>query len=136
MFQVMRFTVQEINNSSLILPNVSLGYEILNHCSDVFNFQAILKLINSISEEHQRVSVRVNIPNSCEPHLVTKTIHLIVLIIQHFNWDWVAFISSSDEYKELNEKSDHYEILQNLESLSIEVIIVCTMQRSAIAFMK
>lgn len=45
----MRFAVHAINNSSLLLPNVSLGYEIVNHSSDVFNFQAILKLIYSIS---------------------------------------------------------------------------------------
>lgn len=42
----MRFAVQEINNSSLILPNVSLGYEIFDHCSDTFNFQAILNMIS------------------------------------------------------------------------------------------
>lgn len=85
-------------------------------------------------------------------------IQLIILIIQHFKWNWVAFVSSGDENsqnglqlfksklkdtkiclayaKELNEMSDHYEILQQLEDLSIEVIIVFAGQSSAVAFIK
>nr|XP_046188735.1 taste receptor type 1 member 1 [Oncorhynchus gorbuscha] len=204
MFQVMRFAVQEINNSSLILPNVSLGYEIFDHCSDKFNFQAILNMISrngSIqvlrcdneylskviavagpfrSMESMTVAPMfamnlipmVNYGSSSSvlsdkwkyPSFLRTTasnkdlIHLIILIIQHFNWNWVAFVSSSDENsqnglqlfksklkdtkiclayaKELNEMSDHYEILQQLEVLSIEVIIVFAGQSSAVALIK
>uniref|UniRef100_A0A8C7R7S3 Taste receptor, type 1, member 2, tandem duplicate 2 n=2 Tax=Oncorhynchus mykiss TaxID=8022 RepID=A0A8C7R7S3_ONCMY len=204
MFQVMRFAVQEINNSSLILPNVSLGYEIFDHCSDKFNFQAILNMISRngsiqvlrcVNEYLSKVIAvagpfrsmesmtvapmfamnlipMVNYGSSSSvlsdkwkyPSFLRTTasnkdlIHLIILIIQHFNWNWVAFVSSGDENsqnglqlfksklkdtkiclayaKELNEMSDHYEILQQLEGLSIEVIIVFAGQSSAVAFIK
>jgi len=42
----MRYTVEEINNSTVLLPNVSLGYEILDHCSPLYNFPGVLDLIS------------------------------------------------------------------------------------------
>ncbi|XP_076597804.1 taste receptor type 1 member 1-like [Chaetodon auriga] len=45
-FQLMRFSIEEINNSTNLLPNVSLGYEMFDHCSDTGNFPGILKMIS------------------------------------------------------------------------------------------
>ncbi|KAJ8388925.1 hypothetical protein AAFF_G00124860, partial [Aldrovandia affinis] len=46
MLQVMRFAVEEINNSTSILPDVSLGYEIFDHCSEIHNFPSVFEFLS------------------------------------------------------------------------------------------
>ncbi|KAM8864628.1 taste receptor type 1 member 2.2 [Spinachia spinachia] len=150
MFQLMRFAVQEINNSTNLLPNVSLGYEIFDHCSLTQNFPDILKLIsiNSLiepwGEPRRQRAHKTNVSKAIAvigpftstqvltvapllmvdliptvsygssssvlskktlfPSLL-RTVHpnkavinAIVGIIQHFNWRWVAFLNSDNDY--------------------------------------
>ena len=42
----MRFAVEEINNSTVLLPNVTLGYQLFHHCSDAHSFPAVLQLLS------------------------------------------------------------------------------------------
>ena len=46
MLQVMRFAVEEINNSTSILPGVSLGYQMFDHCSEVQNFPSVFEFLS------------------------------------------------------------------------------------------
>ncbi|KAK3565684.1 hypothetical protein QTP86_014045 [Hemibagrus guttatus] len=46
MFEVMRFAVEQINNSTTILPNITLGYEIFDYCLKTRSFPSILEFIS------------------------------------------------------------------------------------------
>ncbi|XP_057682631.1 taste receptor type 1 member 1 [Corythoichthys intestinalis] len=146
-FQLMRFSVEQINNSSELLPNVSLGYKIFDHCSISKNFPGIFDLISANgsikpwSEEIQHVSSASKIVGVVGPFTSTdvltvaplfvmdliplvsygaassafsekakyssflRTVHsnkdsikVIVAIMEHFKWQWVAFLNSNDAY--------------------------------------
>lgn len=51
----MRFTVQEINNSSALLPNVTLGCDIHDTCSEPANLHATLRALAHRSGRHVQV---------------------------------------------------------------------------------
>lgn len=45
LLQTMRFALEEINNSSSLLPNVTLGYDIYDTCSESANLYATLRAL-------------------------------------------------------------------------------------------
>ncbi|KAG7242466.1 hypothetical protein INR49_021807 [Caranx melampygus] len=188
----MRFSVEEINNSTDLLPNISLGYDIFDHCSDTRNFPGILDLIsvnNQVKpweEPHKNLSKVIAVVGtytSTETRTVAplfmmdlipmvsygaassafsrkqtfpsffRTVHpnqdvieVIVHLVQHFNWRWVAFLNVDDDYgndgrdlfikkiagtkiclaytKGLNFETNHNQIYQQIQAQRIRVIIV------------
>uniref|UniRef100_A0A671TGI7 G-protein coupled receptors family 3 profile domain-containing protein n=1 Tax=Sparus aurata TaxID=8175 RepID=A0A671TGI7_SPAAU len=207
MFQLMRFSVEEINNSTNLLPNVSLGYEIFDHCSDTQSFPGILKLflangmIQPWGEPHEQhthkskviavvgpfssthtltvaplfmadlipmvtygssssvFSKKAKFPSFLRTvHPSTESIEVIFNIVQHFNWRWIAFLNSDNDYgidgrelfikrikdteiclaytKGLNDNPDYPQIFKQIETQRIYIIIVFTPEMIAEALIE
>ncbi|KAM8753774.1 taste receptor type 1 member 1-like [Acanthopagrus schlegelii] len=203
-FQLMKFSVEEINNSSSLLPNVSLGYEIFDHCSDTQNFPGILKLIsfNGViqprGESHKDLSkvmavvgtytstntltvapllmmnlipmvsygaassvfsIKQNFPSFLRTvHPNKDVIEVIVRILRHFKWRWVAFLNINDDYgndgrelfrkmikdtgiclaytKGLNHETNYPLIFKQIEAQGIRIIIVFAAEWTAEALIE
>ncbi|XP_070766882.1 taste receptor type 1 member 1-like [Enoplosus armatus] len=191
-FQLMRFSVEEINNSTNLLPNISLGYEIFDHCSDTQNFPGVFNLIsvNGLiqpwDEPHKNLSKVIAVVGtytSTETRTVAplfmmnhvpmvsygaassvfsrkqdfpsflRTVHpnkdvieVIVNIVQHFKWRWVAFLNIDDDYgndgrdlfidkikdtemclaytKGLNDNTNYSHIFKQIAAQGVGIIIV------------
>ncbi|XP_041655879.1 taste receptor type 1 member 1-like [Cheilinus undulatus] len=194
-FQLMRFSIEEINNSTNLLPNVSLGYEIFDHCSNTHNFPGLFKLISvndwiqpwgvqnknlsrmskviavvgpfsstdtttvaplfmadliplvSYGAASSAFSEKAKFPSFLRTVFSNKAvIEVIVSIIQHFSWRWVAFLNSDDDFgndgqdmfikrikdteiclaytKGLNYKTNYSQMFKQIEEQKINIIIV------------
>lgn len=51
----MRFGVEEINNSTALLPNVALGYELYDVCSESANVYATLNVLSLLGTRHVEI---------------------------------------------------------------------------------
>ncbi|KAM6924403.1 taste receptor type 1 member 2.2 [Xenentodon cancila] len=190
--QLMRFSIEEINNSSSLLPNVSLGYEMFDHCSDLHSFPGIFKLIsvNGLMKpwpEPEKILSNVigvvgpfsstqcmtvaplfmsdlipmvsygcsasffSSKNKCPSFLRTvhpnkDVIEVIVNIILHFEWRWIAFLNSDNDFgidglelfinrikdteiclaytKVINENTNYSQMFEIIEEQKINVIVV------------
>nr|XP_020655658.1 taste receptor type 1 member 1-like [Pogona vitticeps] len=111
--QAMRFAVEEINNSSCLLPNLTLGYEIYDSCTSSTNMYATLSLLSKDREGcigHQQVEVSYEATSTALSNkrlypsflrtVPTNYVQSCALIhlLEAFNWTWVAVVASNNNY--------------------------------------
>ncbi|KAM9176181.1 taste receptor type 1 member 1 [Mergus octosetaceus] len=90
LLQTMRFALEEINNSSSLLPNVTLGYDIYDTCSESANLYATLRALVQKGRRDVRVlpalqhyeptAVAVIGPDSTQLALTTAAILGVFLV--------------------------------------------------------
>ncbi|KAL7870267.1 hypothetical protein SRHO_G00077640 [Serrasalmus rhombeus] len=115
--QSLIFAIEEINNSSSLLPGVSLGYKIYDTCSStVMGVRMALALVNgndnSILDEPCTKPAQISHYATCEclsdkrkyPSFL-RTIpsdyyqsRALAEMVKHFGWTWVGAIRRDDDY--------------------------------------
>ncbi|XP_020380037.1 taste receptor type 1 member 1-like [Rhincodon typus] len=145
-FQAMRFAVEDINNSTDLLPSITLGYDIADSCFEVVDIQAIfrflsgkqgaeLKILSNYTVYQPKVIAVIGPPSTDVAITIARLLGFFLvpqisyqasgeilsdkmrfpsffrtipsdknqakamaLLIQEFNWNWIAVIRSDNEY--------------------------------------
>ncbi|XP_028266091.1 taste receptor type 1 member 2-like [Parambassis ranga] len=128
-FQLMRFSVEEINNSTDLLPDVSLGYEMIDHCSDIENIPGALNLIsvnNSIQpwvKPHKNVSKVIAVVGT---YTSTETLTVAPL----FMTDLIPMVTYGAASSVFSEKQNFPSLLRTvLSSRDVVEVIIAILQQ-------
>ncbi|XP_016329122.1 taste receptor type 1 member 1-like [Sinocyclocheilus anshuiensis] len=124
MLQVMRFAVEEINNSTTLLPNVSLGYEIFDYCSNTKNFNSVLRFISkngSIKPKEKLNNYQPKVIALTGPYGSTRTMTIAPL----FTMDLIPMVNYGASTYALSNKLQYPSFVRTIPSNKdmIEMII-------------
>uniref|UniRef100_A0A3B5QZJ0 Extracellular calcium-sensing receptor-like n=1 Tax=Xiphophorus maculatus TaxID=8083 RepID=A0A3B5QZJ0_XIPMA len=114
--QTMIFAVEEINNSSELLPNVSVGYRIFDSCGSTLpSTRAAMGLMNGEENTWSKNCSSVHaishfatcacLSNRKEYPFFFRTIpsdyyqsRALAKLVKHFGWTWVGAVRSDNDY--------------------------------------
>uniref|UniRef100_UPI00398EC833 taste receptor type 1 member 1-like n=1 Tax=Pristiophorus japonicus TaxID=55135 RepID=UPI00398EC833 len=126
-FQTMRFAVEEINNLSSLLPNVTLGYEIFDDCEPFIDIQGAFTFVSRPPEKavekaqcehrYQPVVTAVIGPITSDAAIITAN------ILSLFDVPQISFAASSEELSDKTQFPTFMRTIPNDES-QIEAIVL------------
>uniref|UniRef100_A0A3P8RRC3 Olfactory receptor C family, n1 n=1 Tax=Amphiprion percula TaxID=161767 RepID=A0A3P8RRC3_AMPPE len=119
--QVMIFAIEEINKDPALLPNISLGYRILNSCASPTNALRAALTLASRPEETEfnsscppTISAVIAASGSSQSLAVAGTLGpfqvpivrykltfyglSLAALVKHFGWQWIGAIQSDNDY--------------------------------------
>uniref|UniRef100_A0A3Q4G852 Olfactory receptor C family, h1 n=1 Tax=Neolamprologus brichardi TaxID=32507 RepID=A0A3Q4G852_NEOBR len=119
--QTMIFAVEEINNSSTLLPNISVGYKIFDSCGSTLpSTRAVMGLLNGqertaekTCSSHSSVHVIIGASESSSTIVINRKDYpsffrtipsdyyqsrALAKLVKYFGWTWVGAVRSDNDY--------------------------------------
>ncbi|XP_059807603.1 taste receptor type 1 member 2-like [Hypanus sabinus] len=99
-FQAMRYAIEEINNSTELLPGVTLGYDVADSCLEVVDVQAMFRFLSA--KEGTEVEI-LNNYTSYQPRVIavigpptTDTAIIIARVLGFFLIPQISYLASGE----------------------------------------
>ncbi|XP_029975171.1 taste receptor type 1 member 1-like [Salarias fasciatus] len=120
-FLVMRFAVEEINNSTSLLPNVSIGYILFDQCSDGHSFPSMFNLISVDGLIDPWGEPPKNLIGVIGSNTSPKTVSVAPLLMM----DLIPMVSYGAASSEFSEKKTYPSFLRTIHTNKdvIEIIV-------------
>ncbi|XP_018432132.1 PREDICTED: taste receptor type 1 member 1-like [Nanorana parkeri] len=129
--QAMRLAIEEINNSTILLPNITLGYEVFDTCSEAANIYGTLRMLSQCSQPYIKIqnnftNYKPNIialigPYSSSFSFVTANIMSLLLVPE---------ISYSASNKHLSLKQMYPSFFRTIPSDNLQVQIMLSLLKT------
>uniref|UniRef100_A0A4W6C1G1 G-protein coupled receptors family 3 profile domain-containing protein n=1 Tax=Lates calcarifer TaxID=8187 RepID=A0A4W6C1G1_LATCA len=111
--RAMVFAIEEINNSTKLLPAIRLGYQIHDSCASVVMAARVAFQLSNVNIFTLTVNCGIQLDKRCFFfQFAIKEIHCFVLtipsdqfqadalakLVKHFGWTWIGAVRSDSEY--------------------------------------